>query len=129
MVLYIGQTAIDQQHQQELSESAPVELMLLLMADLDSEGRYLFVNGMANNLRYPNNHTQYFNRVLLHMFTETHSGVQELITRVLLERLSVARPHPWGLPVTFIELIENPRYNFWKGGFTKCAPEIEMVFD
>ena len=130
MVLYIGQTAIDQQHQQALSESAPVELMLLLMADLDSEGRYLFINGMANQLRYPNNHTQYFNRVLLHMFTETHSGVQELITRVLLERLIVARPHPWGLLVTFIELIKNPRYNFWEQNYQhSLAPEISRLLE
>ena len=39
--------------------------------------------------------------------------VQEQITRVLLERLIVNRPHPWGLLITFIELIKNPRYNFW----------------
>jgi CCR4-Not complex component, Not1 len=38
--------------------------------------------------------------------------VQEQITRVLLERLIVNRPHPWGLLITFIELIKNPR----------CAP-------
>jgi CCR4-Not complex component, Not1 len=35
--------------------------------------------------------------------------VQEQITRVLLERLIVNRPHPWGLLITFIELIKNPR--------------------
>jgi CCR4-NOT transcription complex subunit 1 len=35
--------------------------------------------------------------------------VQEAITRVLLERLIVHRPHPWGLLITFIELIKNPR--------------------
>ena len=33
----------------------------------------------------------------------------EQITRVLLERLIVNRPHPWGLLITFIELIKNPR--------------------
>ena len=35
--------------------------------------------------------------------------MQEAITRVLLERLIVHRPHPWGLLITFIELIKNPR--------------------
>ncbi len=37
--------------------------------------------------------------------------MQEAITRVLLERLIVHRPHPWGLLITFIELIKNPRYD------------------
>ena len=45
--------------------------------------------------------------------------------RVLLERLIVNRPHPWGLLITFIELIKNHNYNFWKHDFVHCAPEIE----
>ena len=32
--------------------------------------------------------------------------IQEQITRVLLERLIVNKPHPWGLLITFIELIK-----------------------
>ena len=51
------------------------------------------------------------------------------ITRVLLERLIVNRPHPWGLLITFIELIKNPRYNFWSYSFTHCAGEIERLFE
>lgn len=53
----------------------------------------------------------------------------EQMTRVLLERLIVHRPHPWGLLITFIELIKNPRYEFWRMPFTRCAPEIEKVFE
>ena len=45
--------------------------------------------------------------------------------RVLLERLIVNRPHPWGLLVTFIELIKNPQFKFWTHQFVHCAPEIE----
>ena len=55
--------------------------------------------------------------------------VKEQITRVLLERLIVNRPHPWGLLITFIELIKNPRYNFWTYDFTHCAQEIERLFE
>ncbi len=55
--------------------------------------------------------------------------VQEQITRVLLERLIVNRPHPWGLLITFIELIKNPRYNFWSLSFTHCDAEIERLFE
>jgi hypothetical protein len=37
----------------------------------------------------------------------------------------VNRPHPWGLLVTFIELIKNPAFKFWNHEFVRCAPEIE----
>lgn len=49
---------------------------------------------------------------------------QEQITRVLVERLIVNRPHPWGLLITFIELIKNPVYKFWDHEFVHCAPEM-----
>lgn len=51
------------------------------------------------------------------------------INRVLLERLIVNRPHPWGLLITFIELIKNPRYSFWDHAFTRIDPDIEKLFD
>merc|ERR1719265_1550582 len=74
-------------------------------------------------------HTHYFSCVLLYLFAETEDVVvQEQITRVLLERLIVHRPHPWGLLITFIELIKNPRYQFWNHSFVKCAPEVEKLF-
>lgn len=51
-----------------------------------------------------------------------------LLNRVLIERLIVNRPHPYGLLITFIELIRNPRYNFWELNIIRCAPEIERLF-
>ncbi len=49
--------------------------------------------------------------------------------RVLLERLVVNRPHPYGLLVTFIELIRNPKYAFWdKTDFIRGVPELEKLF-
>lgn len=95
-----------------------------------AEGRYLLINALANQLRYPNLHTHYFSCAMLFLFTEAGSElVQEQITRVLLERLIVNRPHPWGLLITFIELIKNPRYSFWSHAFTRVAPEIERLFE
>ena len=94
------------------------------------EGRYYILNAIANQLRYPNLHTHYFSCLLLGLFMECEEEVIcEQITRVLLERLIVHRPHPWGLLVTFIELIKNPNYNFWRRPFTRCAPEIEKVLE
>lgn len=55
----------------------------------------------------------------------TYGVTYFFIDRVLLERLIVNRPHPWGLLITFIELIKNHQYKFWTHEFVHCAPEIE----
>jgi CCR4-NOT transcription complex subunit 1 len=115
---------------QPVMHAPAVDVFQRLAADLDTEGRYLFLNALANQLRFPNNHTHYFSCVLLYLFAEAGQEIiQEQITRVLLERLIVNRPHPWGLLITFIELIKNPRYNFWALSFTRCASEIERLFE
>lgn len=45
-------------------------------------GRYLFLNAIANQLRYPNSHTHYFSCTLLYLFAEANSeAIQEQITR------------------------------------------------
>merc|ERR1719327_2121451 len=113
-----------------LTPSNPsLEVFVFLAHELPAEGRYLFISSIANRLRYPNAYTHYFSCVLLYLFAETENGaVQEQITRVLLERLIVHRPHPWGLLITFIELIKNPRYQFWLHPFVTCAPEVEKLF-
>jgi len=45
-------------------------------------GRYLFLNAIANQLRFPNSHTHYFSCTLLYLFAEANSeAIQEQITR------------------------------------------------
>jgi len=48
---------------------------------LDTEGRYMFLNAIANQLRYPNVHTWYFMEVTLHLFAESGATVREQISR------------------------------------------------
>ncbi|KAI8855140.1 CCR4-Not complex component, Not1-domain-containing protein, partial [Chytridium lagenaria] len=136
LVLYVGVQAITQAQSKPLqgsppiTHSAPMDIFQQLIVDLDTEGRYLFIGAIANQLRYPNSHTHYFSCVLLYLFAEANQEIiQEQITRVLIERLIVNRPHPYGLLITFIELIRNPRYSFWDHtNFIRCAPEIERLF-
>lgn len=110
--------------------SRATELLTELASAADPEARYALLNACANQLRYPNSHTHYFSCLLLSMFGDGRAaGLQEAVTRVLLERLVVNRPHPWGLLITFIELIKNPRYAFWGHPFTRCAAEVERLFE
>ena len=47
-----------------------------------SAGRYLFLNAIANQLRYPNSHTHYFSCTMLYLFAEANTeAIQEQITR------------------------------------------------
>ena len=59
--------------------------------------------------------------MLLYLFSEAPTEAVRSRSRVLVERLIIHRPHPWGLLITFIELIKNPRYNFWSKPFTLRA--------
>jgi len=72
--------------------STAMDLFTRFANEMDVEGRYLFLNAVANQLRYPNAHTHYFSCVLLFLFGEASQEiVREQVTRVLLERLIVNR--------------------------------------
>lgn len=137
LVLYVGTQAINYiqtkgstPNMSTITHSSHMDIFQNLAVDLDTEGRYLFLNAIANQLRYPNSHTHYFSCTLLYLFAEANTeAIQEQITRVLLERIIVNRPHPWGLLITFIELIKNQNFKFWNHEFVRCAPEIEKLFE
>uniref|UniRef100_A0A1I8ED01 CCR4-Not complex component Not1 C-terminal domain-containing protein n=2 Tax=Wuchereria bancrofti TaxID=6293 RepID=A0A1I8ED01_WUCBA len=136
VVIYVGMRAIQAIHEKQqcitmttIAHTAYMDIFQNLAVSLCTEGRYLLFNAIANQLRYPNSHTHYFSCTLLYLFLEANTEViQEQITRILFERLVALRPHPWGLLITFIELIKNPSYSFWKHEFVRCAPEIERLF-
>ncbi|KAE9549180.1 hypothetical protein FO519_007605 [Halicephalobus sp. NKZ332] len=136
IVSYIGMKGIHQFKNSKqtisisgVSTSNNMEIYKSLVGGLCSEGRYIFFNSITNQLRYPNAQTHYFACVLLYLFNESSDDqVREQITRVLFERLISMRPHPWGLLVVFIELIQNEQYCFWQHEFVQCAPEIERLF-
>jgi CCR4-NOT transcription complex subunit 1 len=133
ILLYLAQTAISTAESKPrifFSSASPQAcLMSKLAKELHPEVRYLFLNAVVNQLRYPNSHTHFFNQALLHLFGNDHadqqeSDVRQQITRVMLERLIVHRPHPWGLIVTLLELLKNSSYMFWELPFIKAAPEV-----
>jgi CCR4-NOT transcription complex subunit 1 len=117
------------------NSSAAAEILRYLLVETDAEGRYAVLNAMTNQLRYANAHMFFFSRLLLSLFVSPTPNaslaevVREQLTRVMLERLVVHRPHPWGLLVTFFELLKNPTYKFWSHGFTKMNAELENLLE
>ena len=85
---------------------------------------------MVLHLRYPNAHTHWFSSLMLHLFSEVPAGrFREIMTKVLLERFCVHRPHPWGAMITFIELLRNPKYEFGNQDFLRIAPEVTLLLE
>ena len=74
--------------------SAALDIFQSLIGDLDTEGRYLFLNAIANQLRYPNNHTHYFSFILLYLFAESNQ------VRFLFDGITL-------LSIAFLLLISN----------------------
>lgn len=77
------------------SKNVGLDFLKTLIHAVEGEQRYIVLNIVANQLRYPNSHTNYFSSTILALFADTDSeAVQEQITRVLFERLIAHRPHP-----------------------------------
>ncbi|CAH2353506.1 general negative regulator of transcription subunit 1 [[Candida] railenensis] len=141
LVLHIGISAVSDRSVRGRfnAKSSQVALLVDLMNYGSQEFKYHLINAIANQLRYPNSHTHWFIGIVLHFFSSTNiwstSGnnkqvVQEIITRVLLERHMVNKPHPWGLTIVFTELVKNAEYGFFELPFIKnAAPELKIVFE
>ena len=133
LVLYVGSEAIASASQKGgpsfVGDSPHASLLTKLSRQLQPEACYYFLSAITDQLRYPNSHTHFFSHALLYLFgndlaDQQESDVRQQITRVLLERLIVHRPHPWGLIITLLELIKNPTYTFWELPFIKAAPQV-----
>ena len=111
-----------------------IALFMSLSNNLDHEGRFQLFSALANQLRFPNAHTHHACTTFLLLFrdlqpqSDSHGHIQEQITRVLMERLILLKPHPWGVLITFIELIRNPAYKFWAYEFVRAPPDINSIF-
>ncbi|KAL9086881.1 MAG: hypothetical protein Q9165_006887 [Trypethelium subeluteriae] len=145
IVLYLGFNAISSATSKGstmfMAFSPHAKLLQRLARDLSPQGRHYLLSAIVNQLRYPNSHTHYFSYALLHLFKAPDDSdsilgnnptavaeIQQQVTKVLLERLLVHRPHPWGLIITLLEILKNAEYNFWGLEFIKTAPEVERTF-
>ncbi|KAL5338684.1 CCR4-Not complex component, Not1-domain-containing protein [Aspergillus crustosus] len=139
LALHIGQGAVSSNaskgNTRAAFESSPHSALLEKLAKtLRPEARYYLLSAMANQLRYPNSHTYFFSFAILRLFgtdysEQDESDIRQQIIRVLLERLIVHRPHPWGLIITLQELLQNGSYAFFHLPFIQAAPEIGRLFD
>lgn len=133
LVLYMANDAISAAgpKSQMFSKTSPHYAVLEGLASGSSvQATNHLINAMVNQLRYPNAHTNWFYHALLELFRGStasaadHLQLQEIIATVLFQRLMPQRPHPWGLLVTFMELIKNGDYDFQSLPFVREHEEL-----
>jgi CCR4-NOT transcription complex subunit 1 len=129
VVLHIGQEALALSPVKFGASSPHSELLCKVAQTLRPEPRYQFLHAVANHIRYPNTHTNYFCKALLHIFgtervDQQESEIRQQIVCVILERLIGHRPHPWGISIVIMELDRNPNYKFWDLPFMAAAPDV-----
>ncbi|THH31748.1 hypothetical protein EUX98_g2436 [Antrodiella citrinella] len=135
LVMYIGVSSVAQAKARSGSllfvpTDPGAAALQYLATNLDVEGQHHLLSAMVLHLRYPNAHTHWFSSLMLHLFLEVNDDrFKEVMAKVLLERFLVHRPHPWGALVTFIELLRNPKYEFWNQEFIRIAPEVTLFLE
>ncbi|KAJ2746614.1 CCR4-NOT core subunit cdc39 [Coemansia sp. BCRC 34301] len=120
-------TSISDSAARESAQRVALDMLKAILAEADPEACYLTVSAISNQLRFPSSHTYLCSRMILALFSKSEERVRECIARVLIERILVNRPFPWGLLVTLIELLRNPYYAFWSHEFTQRSSQIVEI--
>ncbi|SCU77333.1 LAMI_0A00760g1_1 [Lachancea mirantina] len=103
-----------------------------LITEGSTELKFHVIQAIANQLRYPNAHTLWFNYVIKNLFysdefEEQQHDVQEIIIRTVLERIITNKPHCWGIVVTFVDILKSDSSSLADLSFIKDVPEIELI--
>ncbi|EMC92891.1 hypothetical protein BAUCODRAFT_159617 [Baudoinia panamericana UAMH 10762] len=109
------------------SAAPPARLLERLLRESRPAARYELISAMINQVRYVNAHTHYFSTALQHMFTVAAEDLQEQIMRVMMERLIVPRPHPWGIIVMILELVKNSTTDLWELPWLRNASQVQSM--
>lgn len=116
IVPYVGRSACSAGGKFD-STSTHVTFLSKLTYALGHEHRYYIINAFADQIRYPNTHTDYFCKLMLHLWgtgnvSDAQRELREPICRVFFERTNVHRPQPWGISILSMELVHNASYGF-----------------
>lgn len=81
VILYIANQCCNKSIM-EPSQKESMELFKHIVQKLNDETRWVFLNSIVNELRYPNGHTYFFSCIFLFLFVESQNLVtQEQIAK------------------------------------------------
>lgn len=125
LVIHVGVSATQNAHFTE--SSTHVSLISAILQEDIVELQSMVLDAVANQLRYPNSLTSWCGQLMLYLFRTSSGDVQQIIARILLERVLANKPHPWGITHTFKELVTSS--NLFELPFVHATPEIEKLFE
>eukprot|EP00355_Strombidium_rassoulzadegani_P002811 CAMPEP_0168610444 /NCGR_PEP_ID=MMETSP0449_2-20121227/1789_1 /TAXON_ID=1082188 /ORGANISM="Strombidium rassoulzadegani, Strain ras09" /LENGTH=179 /DNA_ID=CAMNT_0008650747 /DNA_START=14 /DNA_END=553 /DNA_ORIENTATION=+ len=103
------------------------EILRQITLKLNDETRLCFLNAIVNELRYPSLHTFNFSCNILLIYSDSDDEkICKEVSQIILERLQAKGPHPWGLLISFRELIQNRKFNFLNKEYIKEHPQAIM---
>ena len=93
------------------------EFFTKMIKQLVFDNRDHLINSILNELRYPSNQTIFFSCLVVFICCDIgDSNIEEHIITSILERL-IFKPIPWGILVTFNQLIKNQKYKLLERPF------------
>lgn len=73
-------------------------MLIWVLTKTDSPTRQKLLRGILNLIRFPNLLTLFFiNLTDTILYKEHDPSLQEALARAIIERMTVEKPHPWGL--------------------------------
>ena len=105
VALFIQSYAHANKSKQQSQQKECYEILKSIILILTPETRMCLLNSIVNELRYINCHTYFYSWMVIYLFNDVDETIQEQITRILIDRLQTHEPHPWGLCITFRELL------------------------
>lgn len=112
--------------------SPDMATLSLLVHELSPEGRYYLLGSIIDRLGRPGPVTEYFTHVILELFSQEmndpeEADIRQQIVRVILERVTVFWPHPWGLMTVIVELTGDQKYMFFDQPFIKADRDVSTL--
>ena len=98
-----------------------------LMKYLEPENRDHLINAMLNELRFPSIQTLFFSDLIVFILREIkEETIEEHIIRNMCERM-IYKVIPWGLSLTFAQIMKNQSYKIKEAGFYINNPQIAGI--
>jgi CCR4-NOT transcription complex subunit 1 len=97
-------------------------LLSSLIEKFEHDSILVLINALLDQLRQPSKGTLVYFQVLLALFRNDLKSekmmepisVAEMLLRAVMERAATPPPHPWGIMLLVVELLENRSHGLWE---------------
>ena len=129
---YIGNIK-NNENLESVSKSDVYQIITILIEKLDFETNLILLNVLIDQLRFQYNTTLFFHRILLKLYESNirlaNIGLDELLLRLILERIVPKGYHPWGLLQLLNSIIKNKNKVLFECSFIKQNKKIQKIIE